>query len=138
MPLPTDQNRRGRWKGDRPGGTRHRDPPQMRMVRQRRHLIDFGLLPAMAIEQECRSRVFLPWRITRLAMMRRIYLGYQAGKPLSTASRAMGQLSWTILEDLVRNGGWSAVWNDAETLRLYPRPSISPPAPASAARNMSP
>ncbi|MCF3947718.1 LysR family transcriptional regulator [Acidiphilium sp. AL] len=79
----------------------------------------FGMLPTMAIEQELRSGTFRSWRVERPALMRRIHLGYQAGKPLSTASRAVGQLAWTSLEALVRNGGWRATWNDAEVLQLY-------------------
>jgi LysR family nitrogen assimilation transcriptional regulator len=51
-------------------------------------------------------------------LMRQMYLGYQASKPLSAASRAIGQLSWTLLEGMVRSGGWSATWNGQEHLHL--------------------
>jgi LysR family nitrogen assimilation transcriptional regulator len=79
----------------------------------------FGMLPTTAIRQELEDGLFCAWRITRPALMRRIYLGYQAGMPLSTASRAVGQLGWTILNGLVDSGGWTAVWNDQEILNLY-------------------
>lgn len=79
----------------------------------------FGMLPKTAIRQELADGVFHAWRISWPAIMRRIYLGYRAGTPLSTASRAIGQLSWTILNGLVDSGGWTAVWNDHEILDLY-------------------
>jgi LysR family nitrogen assimilation transcriptional regulator len=83
----------------------------------------FGMLPATAIRQEAADGVFRAWRVTRPVLMRRIYLGYQAGLPLSTASRAIGQLGWTILHGLVESGGWTAVWNDQQNLDLYPQPA---------------
>ncbi len=80
----------------------------------------FGMLPKTAIRQELADGIFQAWRLSRPVLMRRIYLGYQAVAPLSTASRAIGQLSWTILNKLVDSGGWTAVWNDHEVLELYP------------------
>jgi LysR family nitrogen assimilation transcriptional regulator len=86
----------------------------------------FGMLPTTAIRQEIADGVFRAWRLNRPNVMRRIYLGYQAGFPLSAASRAIGQLSWTLLHGLVDSGGWTATWNDTETPDLYsplaPRP----------------
>jgi LysR family nitrogen assimilation transcriptional regulator len=80
----------------------------------------FGVLPTTAIRQELADGVFRAWRVIRPVLMRRIYLGYQSGLPLSTASRAIGQLSWTILHGLVESGGWTAAWNDQEIFALYP------------------
>jgi LysR family nitrogen assimilation transcriptional regulator len=81
----------------------------------------FGMLPKTAIRQELVDGIFQAWRITRPVLMRKIYLGYQTEVPLSTASRAIGQLSWTILNGLVDSGGWTAVWNDREVLDLFTR-----------------
>jgi LysR family transcriptional regulator, nitrogen assimilation regulatory protein len=81
----------------------------------------FALLPATAIKQEINDGVFQSWKVTRPALMRRIFLGYQAGRPLSLAGRAVAQLSWRILEDCVRTGGWAASWGNGEALNLYPR-----------------
>jgi LysR family transcriptional regulator, nitrogen assimilation regulatory protein len=80
----------------------------------------FGMLPRTAIKQEVGDGRFQSWKIARPVLMRRIYLGYQAGRPLSAASRAVGQLSWTILEDLVRIGGWAATWDNNENPKLFP------------------
>jgi LysR family nitrogen assimilation transcriptional regulator len=82
--------------------------------------LGFGMLPKIAIQRELAAGQFRAWRVSRPALMRRIYLGYQAGRPLSTAGRAIGQLSWTILEELVTTGAWAADWNDKEGLHLYP------------------
>jgi len=81
--------------------------------------LGFGMLPKTAIQQEVAEGRFRFWRVTRPALMRRIYLGYQSGLPLSTAGRAIGQLSWNILEELVKTGAWAAEWNHKETLNLY-------------------
>lgn len=86
----------------------------------------FGMLPKTAIRQELADGVFQAWQTSRPVLMRRIYLGYRAGAPLSTASRAIGQLSWTILNGLVDSGSWTAEWNDREVLELY-TPAV--PAP---------
>ncbi len=79
----------------------------------------FGMLPTTAIHQEIADGIFRSWKITRPTLMRRIYLGYRTGRPLSIASRAVGQLSWNILESLVKQGGWTAVWNNDETLNMF-------------------
>lgn len=78
----------------------------------------FGLLPATAIRQEMQSGTFKSWSITQPSLMRRIYLGHLADAPLSIASRAIGQLSWRILKELVQSGGWTATWEENEDLRL--------------------
>ena len=78
----------------------------------------FGLLPAMAIDQEVRDGTFRSWRIMGPTLVRRIFLGYRTERPLSTAARAVGQLSWTILRDMVRSGAWDAAWTAHNDLRL--------------------
>jgi LysR family nitrogen assimilation transcriptional regulator len=82
--------------------------------------LGFGMLPTTAIQQEVREGRFRVWRVTRPAVMRRIYLAYQSNRPLSMASRAIGQLSWNILETLVKAGDWTADWNDQARVHLYP------------------
>jgi LysR family nitrogen assimilation transcriptional regulator len=44
--------------------------------------------------------------------MRKVYLGYSTERPLLTASRAIGQLSWDILRRLVNDGTWTAELSD--------------------------
>jgi LysR family transcriptional regulator, nitrogen assimilation regulatory protein len=78
----------------------------------------FGLLPAMAIDQEVRDGTFRSWGISGPTLVRRIFLGYRTDRPLSAAARAVGQLSWTILRDMVRTGAWDAVWTDRDDLRF--------------------
>jgi LysR family nitrogen assimilation transcriptional regulator len=74
--------------------------------------LGFGLLPATAIKQEVSDGTFLSWRVANPALMRRIYLGYPKARPLSAASRAVSQLSLSILKALVTDGAWPAIWID--------------------------
>jgi LysR family nitrogen assimilation transcriptional regulator len=71
----------------------------------------FGMLPTTAIQTELQAGVFQSWTVTRPALMRRIYLGHQASRPLSTASAAIAKLSRSVLHDLVATGAWPAVWH---------------------------
>jgi LysR family nitrogen assimilation transcriptional regulator len=87
--------------------------------------IGFGLLPRTAIAQEIAEGTFRAWQVTRPVLMRRIFLGYASARPLSTASRAIGQLSWDILETLVAGGSWAAEWAGIGPLGLHPSPAIS-------------
>jgi LysR family nitrogen assimilation transcriptional regulator len=79
----------------------------------------FGMLPATAIRQETHNGTFNSWQITQPALMRRIYLGHLAGRPVSTAGKAIGQLSWRLLKELVQSGGWTAAWENNDDLQLY-------------------
>jgi len=74
--------------------------------------IGFGMLPATAIKQEVTDGIFLSWRVTSPALMRRIYLGYPKARPLSAASRSVGELSLSLLKTLVTSGTWPALWTD--------------------------
>jgi LysR family nitrogen assimilation transcriptional regulator len=74
--------------------------------------IGFGMLPATAIRQEVIDGTFLSWRVKNPALMRRIYLGYPKARPLSAASRAISELSLSILTSLVSTGAWPATWAD--------------------------
>lgn len=85
----------------------------------------FGMLPAMAIDQEIRDGSFRSWRITRPTIVRRISLGYRADRPLSVAARAIGHLSWIILRDMVHAKAWNAAWTGRLDFQLYAAPAHS-------------
>lgn len=78
--------------------------------------LGFGLLPRMAVEAEERSGVFRVWRVTQPTISRKVYLAYSTERPLLTAPRAIGQLAWDLLREMVRDGTWSATLGD-ETQR---------------------
>ncbi len=85
----------------------------------------FGMLPATAIREETEAGIFNSWEITDPKLMRRIYLGHLAGKPLSFAGQAIAHLAWTLLEELVQTGGWTATWNGAEIPPPFPAVALS-------------
>lgn len=74
--------------------------------------LGLGMLPEAAIQHELKTGAFRSWKVTRPALMRKIYLGYRAEPPASAASTAIGSLAWTILERLVGAGGWAAIWTN--------------------------
>jgi LysR family transcriptional regulator, nitrogen assimilation regulatory protein len=84
----------------------------------------FGMLPATAIREETAAGIFRSWEIIDPRLMRRIYLGHLAGKPLSFASQAIAQLAWTLLDQLVRTGGWTATWNGSDAASPFPSATI--------------
>lgn len=70
--------------------------------------IGYGMLPLTAIDREVRKGRFRAWRFKAPALTRKVYLAYSTERPLSSASRAVGQLSWDILRQLVRDKEWTA------------------------------
>lgn len=80
--------------------------------------VGFAMLPATAVKQEIAAGIFDGWRVTEPDIERKICLGYQSGRPISAASRAVGRLSWDILRGLVMTGNWAATWNQNETFLL--------------------
>jgi LysR family nitrogen assimilation transcriptional regulator len=92
--------------------------------------IGYGMLPATAIRQEVLDRTFFSWRVTNSALVRRIYLGSPKARPLSAASRAVSQLSLSILNTLVSTGAWPATWADNAPPALGTKPTGSELAPA--------
>lgn len=74
--------------------------------------LGFGILPRMAIESEARAGAFRIWRFENPAITRKVYLAYSTERPLLTAPRAIGQLSWEILRSLVNDGVWTADLSD--------------------------
>jgi LysR family transcriptional regulator, nitrogen assimilation regulatory protein len=79
----------------------------------------FGLLPAMAIEQDVAGGKFRSWRVTRPLLARQLLLAYRKDQPLSLAARAIGQLSWTMLQEMALNGHWNATWSSKDDIDLY-------------------
>jgi LysR family nitrogen assimilation transcriptional regulator len=73
----------------------------------------FAMLPATAVKQEITAGVFESWHVIEPELERKIYLGYQSGRPMSAASRAVAQLSWDILQQLVKTGAWTATWSQS-------------------------
>jgi LysR family nitrogen assimilation transcriptional regulator len=74
--------------------------------------LGYGILPLMAVNKEAEAGTFRIWRFERPAITRKIYLAYSTKRPLLTAPRAIGQLSWDILRSLVREGIWTAELSD--------------------------
>lgn len=74
--------------------------------------LGFGILPLMAINREVEEGVFRMWRLREPSITRKVYLAYSTERPLLNASRAIGQLSWEILRELVRERAWIAEASD--------------------------
>ena len=70
--------------------------------------LGYGILPRMAVSREAEAGVFRIWAIEKPQITRRVYLAYSTEKPLFDASRAVGQLAWEILRELVADGTWVA------------------------------
>ncbi len=76
----------------------------------------FAMLPATAVKQEVAADIFNVWRVIKPNLERKICLGYQSSRPISAANRAVGQLSWNILHQMVEDGSWTAIWNSSTEL----------------------
>ena len=70
--------------------------------------LGFGMLPRMAVERERQAGVFRVWQFEPPPIQRKVYLAYSAERPLPKAHRAIAQLSWEILRQLVREQIWTA------------------------------
>ncbi|MGE0210662.1 MAG: LysR family transcriptional regulator [Parvibaculaceae bacterium] len=70
--------------------------------------LGFGILPRMAVDKEVKAGLFRVWKFEAPEITRRVYLAYSTERPLSNAPRAVGQLSWDILRQLVRDKSWTA------------------------------
>jgi LysR family nitrogen assimilation transcriptional regulator len=83
--------------------------------------LGFGILPRMAIDKEAQSGVFKAWRFVDPPITRKVYLAYSTERVLLTAPRAVGQLSWDMLRELVKSDQWIATLpEDSERPNLYP------------------
>jgi LysR family nitrogen assimilation transcriptional regulator len=74
--------------------------------------LGYGILPRMAVNKETEAGSFRTWQFEAPAITRKVYLAYSTERPLLTAPRAIGQLSWDILRQLVRDTVWTAVLSD--------------------------
>ncbi|MGQ2904875.1 MAG: LysR family transcriptional regulator [Neoaquamicrobium sediminum] len=70
--------------------------------------LGYGILPRMAVSRGAETDMFRIWAIEEPEITRKVYLAYSTEKHLSNASRAIGQLAWEILRELVRDGTWVA------------------------------
>ncbi|MEZ5922919.1 MAG: LysR family transcriptional regulator [Hyphomicrobiaceae bacterium] len=73
--------------------------------------VGFGILPKMAVDAETKAGDFKTWHF-KTPITRKVYLAYSVERPLSTASRAVGQLAWDLMRQLVESGEWSAELSD--------------------------
>lgn len=74
--------------------------------------LGYGMLPRMAVNREAGAGIFRVWGIEEPPVTRRVYLAYSTERPLLSAPRAIGQLSWEILRGLVRDSVWIAELSD--------------------------
>jgi LysR family nitrogen assimilation transcriptional regulator len=70
--------------------------------------LGYGILPRMAVQREEEAGTFRVWRIEEPKITRKVYLAYSTERPLLNAPRAIGQLAWDILRQLVRDAVWTA------------------------------
>lgn len=83
--------------------------------------VGFGILPRMAVDREVESGAFRAWQFREPKLTRKVYLAYSTERPLAAAPRAIGQLGWEILRDLVRKKLWTASLSDeVHRPKLYP------------------
>lgn len=74
--------------------------------------VGYGILPRMAINNEVERGAFRMWRFIDPMITRKVYLAYSTERPLAAAPRAVAQLAWEILRDLVREKHWTATLSD--------------------------
>lgn len=74
--------------------------------------LGFGILPRMAVDRQAAAGTFRIWRFHAPAITRKVYLAYSTERPLPSAPRAVGQLAWESLRQLVRDGAWTAELSD--------------------------
>lgn len=68
----------------------------------------YGILPETAVEQEVRAGLLNKWLIDKPPLRRSIYLTYSDERQLSTATRAITRLVWSVSRQLVKDGLWMA------------------------------
>jgi LysR family nitrogen assimilation transcriptional regulator len=72
----------------------------------------YGILPRTAVAREAQAGLFNIWPLVAPALSRKVYLAYSTERPLPAAVRAIGQLAWEILQQLVQDGVWKATLAD--------------------------
>ena len=81
--------------------------------------LGFGVLPKTAVQKENLAGTFRVWSFDQ-RITRRIYLAYSTDRPLPKAPRAVAQLSWETLRQLVRDGAWTAdLSHERNTPKLF-------------------
>lgn len=70
--------------------------------------LGFGLLPRMALDRDADDGLFRLWRLREPRITRKVYLAYSTQRPLPNAPRAVAQLAWETLRQLVVQGAWQA------------------------------
>ncbi|WP_374306664.1 LysR family transcriptional regulator [Dongia sp.] len=68
----------------------------------------YGILPRTAIAREVKAGTFNSWPLTAPPLTRKVFLAYSTERPLPAAVRAIGQLAWETLRQLVQDGAWAA------------------------------
>jgi LysR family nitrogen assimilation transcriptional regulator len=81
----------------------------------------YGILPNTAVAREAQAGTFNIWPLVAPPLSRKVFLAYSTERPLSAAVRAIGQLAWETLRDLVQVGDWAATLADESN-----RPSLYP------------
>lgn len=70
--------------------------------------LGFGILPVAVVSRQVAAGQLASWRIVEPAIRRDVVLAHAAARPLSSAARAVAELTWTVMRDLVQSGLWSA------------------------------
>jgi LysR family nitrogen assimilation transcriptional regulator len=70
--------------------------------------LGYGILPWMSIRKETEAGIFNAWHITDPIVTRTLYLAYSTERPLSNATKAICDLSWDVLRQLVQDRKWMA------------------------------
>lgn len=82
--------------------------------------LGYGILPRMAVSEQERAGTFKTWPLAQPTMHRKVYLAYSTERPMPAAARAIGQLAWEILRDLVTSETWTAtLGEDGDPPALY-------------------
>lgn len=82
--------------------------------------LGFGILPRMAVERERQAGVVRVWQFEQPAIRRKVFLAYSVERPLPRAHRAIAQLAWEILRQLVRDQIWTAeLSHERNTPKLF-------------------
>ncbi len=82
--------------------------------------LGYGILPRMAVSAQEKAGIFRTWRIEAPTLDRKVYLAYSTERPMPVAARAIAQLSWQILRNLVADESWTAtLGEDGDPPALY-------------------
>jgi LysR family nitrogen assimilation transcriptional regulator len=74
--------------------------------------LGYGVLPRMTIQKDIEAGSVRAWRFAGPGITRKLYLAYSTERPLFGAPRAIGQLCWETLRQLVGDAVWAAELQD--------------------------